>query len=165
MTVLFVVCPSLSYLNEFLILRKSLASDIQINFRRCILNRNAKAFRSFPPYTLTEHEIGLQSDYQFSVDLQIRNTGVFLMLALEWKKKKREITNLDLFWPSFIQNSLILPKRYFPVTVCGEEESCWNLGLQRLWKGQSRRCLHDEVIFLSWNGLLFSSSFFALLDF
>lgn len=32
------------------------------------------------------------------------------------------------------------------VAVCSEEESCGNLGLQGLWKSESRRCLHLEVI-------------------
>lgn len=29
--------------------------------------------------------------------------------------------------------------------VCCQEESCWYLGLQRLWKGQGWWCLHFEV--------------------
>lgn len=40
---------------------------------------------------------------------------------------------------------LISPLLFSFPAVCGEEESCWYLELQRLWKGQSRRCLHLEV--------------------
>jgi hypothetical protein len=30
--------------------------------------------------------------------------------------------------------------------VCCEEESGWDLGMQGLWEGQGRWCLHHEVI-------------------
>ena len=51
---------------------------------------------------------------------------------------------------------------YFHVAVCSEEEGCWNLGLQGLWKGQSRRCLHLEVIILTWISFFFPLYFWTL---
>lgn len=68
-------------------------------------------------------------------------------------------------YPNF-HRSLIIELFIYPIPVWSEAKSCWNMGMQGLWQGQGRRCLHIEVssfahsdIFLYLNCLFQSCNF------